>query len=61
MKKYRWNWKKCIKNAFFLINVVLICWFIISMIEIPLRNCGNNPQYFNWNFFKVILEYKGLL
>jgi len=61
MKKYRWNWKIAIKNAIFLIFIVLLSWFIISLIEIPFRNCGNNPQFFNWNLFKVILQYKELL
>lgn len=61
MKKYRFNWKKSISNTLFLIITILLCWFIISMVEIPLRNCGNNPHYFNWNLFKVILRYKELL
>ena len=61
MKKYTWNWKIALKNAFFLIFIVLLTWFIISLIEIVIKNTGNNPVYSSHNLFKAILRYKGLL
>lgn len=61
MKKYRWSWKIALKNAIFLIFVVLLSWFIISLIEIIVKNTGINPVYSNYNLFKAILRYKGLL
>ena len=61
MKKYTWNWKIALKNAFFLIFIVLLSWFIISLIEIIVKNTEINPVYSNYNLFKAILRYKGLL
>lgn len=61
MKKYSWNWKIALKNAIFLISILIISWFIISLIEIMIKNTGINPVYSNHNLFKAILRYKGLL
>lgn len=61
MKKYRWNWKIAFFNAIFLVFVLLLSYFFISLIEIIVKNTGINPVYSNHNFFKAILRYKGLL
>lgn len=61
MKKYHWNVKKCFFNVFLAIIIVLISWFIISLLEIVIKNTGINPVYSNYNLFKVILKIKGLL
>lgn len=61
VRKIRWNYKKCVLNMLFIISVVFTSWFLISFVEIVVKNTGNNPVYCNCNFFRLILEYKELI
>jgi len=61
VRKVRWNYKKCALNMLFIISVVFVSWFLISFIEIVIKNTGNDPVYNSYNFFRLILEYKELI
>lgn len=35
---------------------LFIVWFLISYIEVNIHNLSENPQYWNWNIFEVLLN-----
>ena len=48
--------KKIVENVMFVICVTLALWFIISFVEVDMKNLTENPVYNNWNFFEVFLK-----
>ena len=48
--------KKIIENVMFVICVALALWFIISFVEVDMKNLTENPVYNSWNFFEVFLK-----
>ena len=52
--------KKVIKNV--MANVVIILcvaltlWFIVSFVEVNMKNLTENPVYSSWNFFEIFLK-----
>ena len=48
--------KKIVENVMFVICVVLALWFIISFVEVDMKNLTENPVYNSWNFFEVFLK-----
>lgn len=48
--------KKVIENVMFTICVALALWFIISFVEVDMKNLTENPVYNSWNFFEVFLK-----
>lgn len=48
--------KKVIENVMFAICVALALWFIISFVEVDMKNLTENPVYNSWNFFEVFLK-----
>ena len=48
--------KKIVENVMFVICVALALWFIISFIEVDMKNLTENPVYNDWNFFEVFLK-----
>ena len=48
--------KKIAENVMFVICVALALWFIISFVEVDMKNLTENPVYSNWNFFEVFLK-----
>ena len=48
--------KKIVENVMFVICVALAFWFIISFVEVDMKNLTENPVYNSWNFFEVFLK-----
>ena len=48
--------KKVIENAMVILCVALAIWFIISFIEVNMKNLTENPVYSSWNFFEIFLK-----
>ena len=48
--------KKIVENVMFVICVALALWFIISFVEVDMKNLTENPVYNDWNFFEVFLK-----
>lgn len=48
--------KKIVENIMFVICVALALWFIISFVEVDMKNLTENPVYNSWNFFEVFLK-----
>ena len=48
--------KKIVENVMFIICVALALWFIISFVEIDMKNLTENPVYNDWNFFEIFLK-----
>ena len=48
--------KKIVENVMFIICVALALWFIISFVEVDMKNLTENPVYNDWNFFEVFLK-----
>ena len=48
--------KKIVENVMFVICIVLALWFIISFVEVDMKNLTENPVYNDWNFFEVFLK-----
>ena len=48
--------KKIVENVMFVICVALALWFVISFVEVDMKNLTENPVYNNWNFFEVFLK-----
>ena len=48
--------KKIAENVMFIICVALALWFIISFVEVDMKNLTENPVYNSWNFFEVFLK-----
>ena len=48
--------KKIVENVMFAICVTLALWFIISFVEVDMKNLTENPVYNSWNFFEVFLK-----
>ena len=52
--------KKVIENV--MANVVIILcvaftlWFIVSFVEVNMKNLTENPVYSSWNFFEIFLK-----
>ena len=48
--------KKIVENVMFAICVALALWFVISFVEVDMKNLTENPVYNSWNFFEVFLK-----
>ena len=48
--------KKIVENVMFVICVALALWFVISFVEVDMKNLTENPVYNSWNFFEVFLK-----
>ena len=48
--------KKVIENVMFILCVALAIWFIISFVEVDMKNLTENPVYSSWNFFEIFLK-----
>ena len=48
--------KKIVENVMFVIGTALALWFIISFVEVDMKNLTENPVYNSWNFFEVFLK-----
>ena len=48
--------KKVIENVMVTLCVVLALWFIISFVEVDMKNLTENPVYSSWNFFEIFLK-----
>ena len=48
--------KKVIENVIIILCVALTIWFIISFVEVNMKNSTENPVYSSWNFFEVFLK-----
>ena len=48
--------KKIVGNVMFVICVALALWFVISFVEVDMKNLTENPVYNDWNFFEVFLK-----
>ena len=48
--------KKIVENVMVIFCVVLAIWFIISFVEVDMKNLTENPIYSSWNFFEVFLK-----
>ena len=53
--------KKVIKNVVadvvIILCVALTLWFIVSFIEVDMKNLTENPVYSSWNFFEIFLKF----
>jgi len=47
--KYRLNWVKFAKFVLILLVIVILTWFLVSFIEVVLKNTTENITYSNWN------------
>ena len=48
--------KKVIENVIIILCVALTIWFIISFVEVNMKNSTENPVYSSWNFFEIFLK-----
>lgn len=48
--------KKIVKNVMVILCVALAIWFIISFVEVDMKNLTENPVYSSWNFFEIFLK-----
>ena len=48
--------KKVIENVMVILFVAFALWFIISFVEVDMKNLTENPVYSSWNFFEVLLK-----
>ena len=48
--------KKIVENVMVILCVALALWFIISFVEVDMKNLTENPVYNSWNFFEVFLK-----
>ena len=48
--------KKVIENVMVILCVALAIWFIISFVEVNMKNSTENPVYSSWNFFEIFLK-----
>ena len=48
--------KKVIENVMVIFCVALALWFIISFVEVDMKNLTENPVYSSWNFFEIFLK-----
>ena len=49
--------KKVIENVMVILCVALAIWFIISFVEVDMKNLTENPVYNSWNLFVVFLKF----
>ena len=47
--KYRFNWAKFAKFVLILLTIALLTWFLVSFIEVVLKNTTDNITYNHWN------------
>lgn len=47
--KYRLNWSKFAKFVLILLAIVISMWFLMSYIEVVLKNTTQEITYSNWN------------
>lgn len=40
-----------------IISLSLFCWVGVSYIDVISKNCSENPQYCEYNFFSVLEDY----
>ena len=48
--------KKIVENVMVILGVAFAIWFIISFVEVDMKNLTENPVYSSWNFFEVFLK-----
>ena len=48
--------KKVIENVMVMLCVAFAIWFIISFVEVDMKNLTENPIYSSWNFFEIFLK-----
>ena len=48
--------KKIAENVMVTLCVALAIWFIISFVEVDMKNLTENPIYSSWNFFEIFLK-----
>ena len=48
--------KKIIENVMVILCITLAIWFIISFVEVDMKNLTENPVYSSWNFFEIFLK-----
>ena len=48
--------KKIVENVMVILCVTLAIWFIISFVEVDMKNLTENPVYSSWNFFEIFLK-----
>ena len=48
--------KKIVENVMVIFCVALVLWFIISFVEVDMKNLTENPVYSSWNFFEIFLK-----
>ena len=48
--------KKIIENVMVILFVAFALWFVISFVEVDMKNLTENPVYNSWNFFEVFLK-----
>ena len=48
--------KKVIENVMVILCVARAIWFIISFVEVDMKNLTENPVYSSWNFFEIFLK-----
>ena len=47
---------KVVENVMVIFCVTLAIWFIISFVEVDMKNLTENPVYSSWNFFEIFLK-----
>ena len=48
--------KKVIENVMVILCIAFVNWFIISFVEVDMKNLTENPIYSSWNFFEIFLK-----
>lgn len=46
-----------IETIAFVAGMALLLWMFISWFDVILHNMKSNPQYLEWNFFKVLVGW----
>ena len=48
--------KKIAENVMVIFCVALAFWFLVSFVEVDMKNLTENPVYSSWNFFEIFLK-----
>ena len=56
MNKVKEIVKNVVADVVIILCVALTLWFIVSFVEVNMKNLTENPVYSSWNFFEIFLK-----
>ena len=57
MKKWKWNWKVCVRNLLTLVSTLLLLWLLVSYFDVVIHNVSfEGYDLPEWNAFNIFLK-----